>query len=68
MYAGKFIIYMQAIRFLTDYLNDDLYYGSKYEGHNFVRANNQIVLLKRLMEKEDKLLESLAPYLKTRPA
>jgi Ser/Thr protein kinase RdoA (MazF antagonist) len=68
VYAGKFIIYMQALRFLTDYLNNDLYYGSKYEGHNFVRANNQIVLLKRLMEKEDKLLESLAPYLKTRPA
>ncbi|MDP4131952.1 MAG: aminoglycoside phosphotransferase family protein [Bacteroidota bacterium] len=67
VYAGKFIIYMQAIRFLTDYLNNDLYYGSKYEGHNFVRANNQIVLLKRLMEKEDKLLEKLKPYLNTRP-
>src|SRR6185295_7768404 len=25
-YAGEFIIYMQAIRFLTDYLNDDIYY------------------------------------------
>lgn len=24
-YAGKFMIYMQAIRFLTDYLNDDVY-------------------------------------------
>ncbi len=44
-YAGKFMIYMQALRFLTDHLNNDVYYGAKYEGHNFVRANNQIVLL-----------------------
>jgi Ser/Thr protein kinase RdoA (MazF antagonist) len=65
VYAGKFMIYMQAIRFLTDYLNNDLYYGAKYEGHNFVRANNQIVLLKRLLEKEESLLEILEPYLKT---
>jgi Ser/Thr protein kinase RdoA (MazF antagonist) len=55
VYAGKFMIYMQALRFLTDYLNDDIYYGSKYEGHNFVRANNQLILLNRLIEKEDHL-------------
>lgn len=54
-YAGKFMIYMQALRFLTDYLGDDVYYGSKYEGQNLRRANNQIVLLNRLMEKEEKL-------------
>ena len=46
LYAGKFMIYMQAIRFLTDHINDDIYYSSKYEGHNFVRAGNQITLLK----------------------
>jgi Ser/Thr protein kinase RdoA (MazF antagonist) len=50
-YSGAFMIYMQALRFLTDYLNDDRYYGSKYPGHNFVRAGNQLVLLERLMEK-----------------
>ena len=49
-YAGKFMIYMQAIRFLTDHLNDDSYYGAKYDGHNFVRAGNQVTLLKRLFE------------------
>ena len=54
-YAGKFMIYMQTLRFLTDHLNNDVYYGAKYEGHNFVRANNQIVLLRRLMEKENVL-------------
>jgi Ser/Thr protein kinase RdoA (MazF antagonist) len=48
-YAGKFMIYMQAIRFLTDHLNDDIYYGSKYEGHNFIRAGNQVTLLQQLI-------------------
>jgi Ser/Thr protein kinase RdoA (MazF antagonist) len=52
VYAGKFMIYMQAIRFLTDHLNDDIYYGAKYEGHNLVRASNQVTLLQRLAEKE----------------
>lgn len=58
IYSGKFMIYMQAIRFLTDHLNNDTYYGAKYEGHNFVRAGNQVTLLQRLMEKEE-LLKSL---------
>ncbi|MEZ5027700.1 MAG: hypothetical protein R2765_02815 [Ferruginibacter sp.] len=51
-YSGTFMIYMQAIRFLTDYLNNDIYYGAKYPGHNLVRAGNQAVLLQRLLEKE----------------
>lgn len=56
-YAGTFMIYMQAIRFLTDYLNDDNYYGSAYPGHNLVRAGNQAVLLQRLLEKKGNLTE-----------
>jgi Ser/Thr protein kinase RdoA (MazF antagonist) len=50
LFAGKFMIYMQAIRFLTDHISNDVYYGSRYEGHNFVRAGNQVVLLQRLIE------------------
>lgn len=45
-YAGSFMIYMQALRFLTDHLNRDIYYGARYEGHNLMRARNQIHLLK----------------------
>lgn len=57
VFAGKFMIYMQALRFLTDYINNDVYYGAQYEGHNLVRAINQIVLLQRLEEKETLLAE-----------
>ena len=54
IFGGKFMIYMQALRFLTDHLNNDLYYGSGYEGHNLCRAENQLTLLKKLclFEKE----------------
>ena len=52
VYSGKFMIYMQVLRFFTDYLNNDLYYGSNYPGHNLTRAKNQIVLLKKLSEKK----------------
>jgi Ser/Thr protein kinase RdoA (MazF antagonist) len=55
VYAGKFAIYMQALRFLTDYINDDQYYSTKYEDQNLVRAMNQIVLLKKFLEKEERL-------------
>ena len=51
-YAAQFMIYMQAIRFLTDYFNDDKYYQILYKNHNLVRAINQTVLLDRLMEHE----------------
>ncbi|OQP38748.1 aminoglycoside phosphotransferase [Niastella yeongjuensis] len=47
VYAGQFLIYMQALRFLTDHLNNDVYYGARYEGHNFIRAQNQAVLLQQ---------------------
>lgn len=50
LFAGKFMIYMQALRFLTDHLNNDIYYGAKYEGHNLMRAKNQSTLLQRLIE------------------
>lgn len=45
VYAGKFMIYMQALRFLTDFLANDQYYGEKYPSHNLTRAKNQLALL-----------------------
>lgn len=53
--AACYLVYMQALRFIADYLNNDRYYGARYEGHNFIRGGNQIVLLKKLLEKEDSL-------------
>ena len=63
VYAGKFMIYMQAIRFLTDYINNDVYYGAKYEGHNLTRCNNQLQLLKLLLGKEAVLQANVDEYI-----
>jgi hypothetical protein len=41
---------MQALRFLSDYLNGDIYYKINYPEHNFNRAKNQLTLLQRLEE------------------
>ncbi|MBS1627028.1 MAG: aminoglycoside phosphotransferase family protein [Bacteroidetes bacterium] len=49
-FSGEFMIYMQALRFLTDYLNNDIYYGCKYEKHNYNRAINQITLLQQFQQ------------------
>lgn len=53
-YAGKFMIYMQAVRFLTDFLNGDVYYQIKYKGHNLARAKNQLRLLDLYIKAEPK--------------
>ena len=62
VYAGKFMIYMQAVRFLTDHFNNDKYYGAAYEGQNYVRANNQLTLLQRLLDKEDILTKMVIKH------
>ena len=33
------------IRFLTDYLNNDIYYKITYENQNWIRAQNQALIL-----------------------
>lgn len=66
LYSGSFLIYMQAIRFLADYFNRDVYYGARYEDQNYVRAGNQLVLLKRLDEKSSDLQKVISAELGTR--
>jgi thiamine kinase-like enzyme len=45
--APFYMTYMQGIRFLTDYLNGDTYFKTKYSDHNLVRS----LVQKRLIEK-----------------
>lgn len=44
-FAPAMFAYMQAVRFLTDYINGDIYYKTAYPGHNLVRAKAQMKLL-----------------------
>ena len=43
-FGGLAITFIQSVRFLTDYLNDDIYYKTNYENQNLVKANNQYQL------------------------
>ncbi len=56
---------MQALRFLSDYCNNDAYYGASYPDQNLDRAANQIGLLEKLEEKKNVLLPIIANVLKT---
>jgi len=49
-YAAQVAIYIQELRFLTDYLNGSIYYSTKYPEHNLDRTKNQLELLKGLRE------------------
>lgn len=50
-FAGSYMIYMQALRFLTDFLKGNVYYPVKYPEHNLIRARNQFLLLEQLQGK-----------------
>lgn len=62
VYGAELIIYEQAVRFLSDYLNGDVYYNIKYMEHNLTRARNQIALLKSVQEQKPLLQKIIKKY------
>ncbi|MDN3618094.1 aminoglycoside phosphotransferase family protein [Polaribacter undariae] len=49
--AAKTMIFIMALRFLTDYLNNDTYYKTTYADHNLDRAKNQFKLIESFSKK-----------------
>lgn len=47
--------FMIGVRFLTDYLNGDIYFQTKHPEHNLERALNQFKLFSLLREKREEL-------------
>lgn len=64
LFSGKYIIYMQALRFLTDFLNENIYYPINYEEQNLDRARNQFKLLNELIKNESVLQQFVDTNLK----
>lgn len=58
IFSAKLITFEQGIRFLTDYLNGDIYYKIKYPEHNMVRARNQFKLVESI-EQQEKMLNTI---------
>lgn len=50
-YAALLFPYMQAVRFLADYINGDTYYKIMYPEHNLVRTRNQMALFRSTLGK-----------------
>ncbi len=56
--------YMQAVRFLTDYINGDTYYKTAYPTHNLVRTKAQLQLLKKIEARMHDIRETIASCMK----
>lgn len=51
--------YMQAVRFLTDYINGDRYYKTASADHNLQRTRAQLQLFKELLEHSESIENSI---------
>lgn len=47
-FSAKLMTYECGIRFLSDFLNGDTYFKTKYNNHNLVRARNQFKLCREI--------------------
>ncbi len=63
IYGAKVIIYEQALRFLSDYLMNDVYYKTNYLEHNLVRARTQFALLESIETKTAELESIIMKYI-----
>mgnify|MGYP001031530845 CR=1 FL=1 len=52
--------FMQGMRFLTDYLEGDVYYKTDRSGHNLDRTRNQYALASEMLSLEEKLGQIIA--------
>ncbi len=52
-----------GMRFLTDYLNGDIYFATQYPEHNLVRARTQFRLASEMEQNEEKMKEIIAKIL-----
>lgn len=50
-YAAPYMTLIMGIRFLTDYLNGNVYYSCDYPEHNLVRAKNQAEVTRQFLDR-----------------
>jgi Ser/Thr protein kinase RdoA (MazF antagonist) len=54
-HSAKFMTFIMGIRFLTDYLEGDVYYKIKHPKHNIERARAQFKMVSEITKKEDEM-------------
>lgn len=63
-YAVALFPFMQCVRFLTDYINGDVYFKTKYAEHNYVRSRNQLLLYHDVRRHDQMMNEFIKKILK----
>ena len=63
-YAVALFPFMQCVRFLTDYINGDVYFKTKYAEHNYVRSRNQLHLYRDVRRHDQMMNEFIKKILK----
>lgn len=61
-FGAKIMTYECGIRFLTDYLNGDVYFKIGYPEHNLVRCRTQFALVKDMEDKMEQMMEITKKY------
>ena len=61
--AAKMMTLECGMRFLTDYIDGDVYFKTKYSTHNLDRARNQFKLVRDMEAKMDKMQEIVNKYI-----
>lgn len=59
-FSAKIMTLECGMRFLTDYLNGNVYFKTDYEKHNLVRARNQFKLVEDIENKLDEMNKIIA--------
>lgn len=62
VYGTKVIVYEQAVRFLTDYLMNNVYYKTNYSEHNLIRTRTQLALLESIDSQTDEMESIVKKY------
>jgi len=52
-FSGKLITLEIGIRFLTDFLEGDVYFKTRRDGHNRDRCRTQLKLVERIEEQQE---------------
>ncbi len=61
-FGAKLITFEQGIRFLTDYLNGDVYYKTHRPEHNLDRCRTQFKLVSEMEASEDQMTNVIEAY------
>ena len=60
--GALYIVYEQVLRFLTDYLNGNVYYKVAYPEHNLVRTRTQLKLLNLIVKNQSECKRLISLY------